>query len=129
MTIISSYLGPKRSLGQKFEQVALDYLIQQGLVCVTQNFSCKMGEIDLILLEGYTIVFVEVRYRKNPDFMPIVESIDYFKQKKLSRTAEFFLNYSLKKYKLTNYKETRFDVVTIEGSLPDLKITWIKNAF
>jgi putative endonuclease len=122
-------LGPKRDVGQHFEEKALAYLINKGLKLVTQNFSCKTGEIDLIMLDKHIIVFVEVRYRKNTSFMSAAETIHYFKQQKLSRTAGFFLNYQLSKYKLVNYTESRFDVVTLEGCAPELKITWIKNAF
>ncbi len=122
-------LGPKRALGQQYEEMALAYLIHKGLKRITQNFNCKMGEIDLIMLDSQTLVFVEVRYRKNTRFMSAAETIHFFKQQKLSRTAEFFLSYHLQKFGLSNYLFSRFDVVTIEGLAPDLKITWIKNAF
>jgi putative endonuclease len=124
-----STLGPKRDLGLQFEEKACAYLMNKGLKLVTQNFSCKTGEIDLIMLDKHIIVFVEVRYRKNIRFMSAAETIHFFKQQKISRTAEFFLAYQLERYKLSNYFCTRFDVVTLEGCSTDLKITWIKNAF
>lgn len=122
-------LGPKRDVGQKFEQMALNYLNQKGLKPITQNFNCKTGEIDLIMLDNQAIVFVEVRYRKNTKFMSAADTITYVKQKKLIRTAEFFLAYHIKRFRLDNFRDTRFDVVTIEGTLPELKISWLKNAF
>ncbi len=126
---MKSSLGPKRDVGQQFETMALNFLIGKGLRLVTKNFNCKTGEIDLIMLDDKTVVFVEVRYRKNTNFMSAIETINFFKQQKLIRTAEFFLAYHLRRYNLTNFIYSRFDVVTIEGISPDLKISWIKNAF
>ena len=122
-------LGPKRDVGQQYERKAFDYLITKGLKPVTQNFNCKTGEIDLIMLDAKMIVFVEVRYRKSSKFMSAAETISFFKQQKLIRTAEFFLAYQLRRFGLANYKESRFDVITLEGMADNLKITWIKNAF
>lgn len=127
--IIKRSLGPKRDVGQQFEEMALNFLTEKGLRLVTKNFNCKTGEIDLIMLDKQAIVFVEVRYRKNTNFMSAVETINFSKQKKLIRTAEFFLTYHLRKHNLTNFIYSRFDVVTIEGISSDLKISWIKNAF
>lgn len=122
-------LGPKRDIGQQFEEMAFTFLTEKGLRLVTKNFNCKTGEIDLIMLDKQVMVFVEVRYRKNIKFMSAIETINFPKQQKLIRTAEFFLAYQLRKYNLTNFLYSRFDVVTIEGMSPDLKISWIKNAF
>lgn len=122
-------LGLKRDVGQKFEEMALNFLTEKGLRFVTKNFNCKTGEIDLIMLDNQAVIFVEVRYRKNINFMSAAETINFFKQQKLIRTAEFFLAYHLRKYNLTNFRDSRFDVVTIEGISPNLKISWIKNAF
>jgi putative endonuclease len=122
-------LGPKRDVGQKYEQLAQGYLIQKGLKPITQNFNCKTGEIDLIMLDSQAVVFVEVRYRKSTFFMSAAETINFFKQQKLSRTAEFFLTYHARRFGLASYRDSRFDVITIEGFDSDLKISWIKNAF
>ncbi len=126
---IKHTLGPKRDLGQQFEQMALKHLIQKGLKPITQNFNCKTGEIDLIMLDAQVVVFVEVRYRKNCSFMSAAETINFFKQQKLIRTAEFFLAYHVKRFGLANFRDSRFDVITVEGNPPELKISWIKNAF
>ena len=70
-------LGPKRDVGQQYERKAFDYLITKGLKPVTQNFNCKTGEIDLIMLDAKMIVFVEVRYRKSSKFMSAAETISF----------------------------------------------------
>jgi len=58
----------KRRIGNKAEALVLDYLKQQGLSLITQNYLTKLGEIDIIMLDKSvdTLVFVEVRYRKTP---------------------------------------------------------------
>jgi putative endonuclease len=70
------------------------------------------------------LVFVEVRYRKNADFGGALESIDYRKQGKLRRTAEFYLQ----KHKRTE-SPCRFDILCLSGQLSNPDINWIKNAF
>ena len=54
--------------GQQAETLALSWLQQRGLVCVTRNYRCRMGEIDLIMHDGTTLVFVEVRQRRSARF-------------------------------------------------------------
>ncbi|MCG8083044.1 MAG: YraN family protein, partial [Candidatus Thiodiazotropha taylori] len=61
--------------GEAAEQLAVDYLSRRGLKLVTRNFRCKVGEIDLIMREKRTLVFVEVRYRQSDDYGSALESI------------------------------------------------------
>lgn len=112
----------RKQTGDAAEDIALDYLIKKGFKCLHRQFRCKMGECDLIMKDNDTIVFVEVRYKKNTLFCTPEETIDYQKQRKLIRTAQFFLV----KYPNSN---CRFDVVAITGTQPKLKITWIPDAF
>lgn len=110
-----------RAQGNAFEQQAKQYLLQQGLVFIAQNQSFKGGELDLIMQEGSTWVFVEVRQRKNNHFGSALESIDFRKQQKWQRAANLWLaqrNQSLAT------ADCRFDVVVFEG---DAKPLWIKN--
>ena len=69
-------------IGAKFEQEAKRYLIKHGLKCRQENYHCRIGEIDLIMQDGETIVFVEVRYRKDKQFGGATVSITPNKQKK-----------------------------------------------
>src|SRR5688572_9373755 len=82
-------------IGAQAEAQAEMFLQQQGLVTRTKNYRCKLGEIDLIMLQktkqGVCFVFVEVRLRTNKRFAPAVETVDYRKQQKIIRTATRFL--------------------------------------
>ncbi len=109
------------NLGADAEQVAAIYLQQQGLVLIASNYTCRSGEIDLIMRDGKTLVFVEVRMRSNTDFGGAGKSITLSKQKKLTRTAEHYLQQH-------GNSACRFDVVLMER--PSLEsIEWVRNAF
>ena len=73
--------------GRNAEKDALTFLRQQGLQLVTRNFRCRLGEIDLIMLDAGCIVVVEVRYRNDNRFASAALSVDRHKQSKLLRTA------------------------------------------
>ena len=112
------------TLGNRAEKLAHKYLRKQGLKSLTQNYHCRFGEIDLIMLDKDYLVFVEVRYRKSQNFGGALESIDQFKQTKLRRTAHSYL---LK----TNNNDCpcRFDILCLSGNLNRPEIDWIQNAF
>ncbi|MBV2123211.1 MAG: YraN family protein [Candidatus Thiodiazotropha sp. (ex Ctena orbiculata)] len=107
--------------GEAAEQQAVDYLSRRGLKLVTRNFRCKVGEIDLIMREKRTLVFVEVRYRQSDDYGSALESITPSKQRKLLAAANLYLQ------KNQIDQACRFDVVAINGSA-NKRTTWIKDA-
>lgn len=109
-----------RSRGTSAENQALDYLQQQGLCLVTRNYSCRCGEIDLIMRDSGALVFVEVRYRKSTRFGLPEETVDSRKQRKLILTAQRYLQSA------RIDAACRFDVIAISEKTP---IKWIKNAF
>ena len=109
--------------GQQAEQLACEYLQQQGLTLVDRNYYCRLGEIDLIMLHKKHLVFIEVRYRKNNLFGGAAESITTKKQDKLQKTA---LHYILQHKPRQNM---RFDVVAITGQGPEQTLEWIQNVF
>ncbi len=120
----------KRKVGDEKERLAEDFLLQQGFTLIERNFFCKMGEIDLIMKDKDYLVFIEVRYRESQEFGGALASITAGKQRKLRRTAEFYL--------LQAFGNTpppcRFDVIAIEGGLnpkgnSEDEIHWISNAF
>ncbi len=113
------------SQGDYWEAQALKYLKQQQLTFIQANFHGRLGEIDLIMKEGNTIVFVEVKYRKNKRFGGAISAIGIAKQEKIRKTAAFFLQ----QQGLNAYNTAcRFDIVAIEGgNIPE--IIWLKNAF
>jgi len=115
-----------RDRGRQSEQLAADYLLEQGLTLVGKNFSAKTGEIDLLMREHQVLVFVEVKYRKQAHFGGALAAIPAAKQKKIRQTAEFYLQQA----GLNAYNTPcRFDVVTLQGNIERPQITWLKNAF
>ena len=111
--------------GQEVEKLASAYLSQHHLTIIEFNFSCKCGEIDLIMQEKDTIVFVEVRYRRSNAYGSSIETVDRRKQQKLLKTAEFYLQ---KKYQ---HSPCRFDVIGahIDYESGKLRFDWVKYAF
>lgn len=106
--------------GQLAEQKAYDYLLTQGLKPVCRNFSCKIGELDLIMKDEKTWVVIEVRFRKNDQFGGALASITAKKQARIIRTTQYYLMTH------TVNSPVRFDVVAIS---PKHGLNWVQNAF
>jgi putative endonuclease len=109
--------------GKPYEQLALAYLQQQGLQLVQQNFSCKSGEIDLIMRQQQTWVFVEVKYRASNGYGGALAAVTYSKQQKILRTVRYYQQI----HSLTQ-QPCRIDVLAIEGKAP-FQYNWLQNAF
>lgn len=125
------------------EDTAARYLQQHGLKLLDRNYRCRFGEIDLILQDQKTLVFVEVRLRGNQDFGGAAASIDAHKQAKLIRAAQHYLA------GLSHVPPCRFDAVLLSSpagvqhhdprpqageetneSLREYSsLEWVKNAF
>ena len=115
-----------RTVGRDAERLAGQYLKREGLISVVRNFSCRLGEIDLIMRDEDCLVFVEVRYRTSNRFSRAGQTVDIYKQRKLIRTAAFFL---AKRPQYAN-SVVRFDVIAIDADDRGNKtIEWIKDAF
>jgi len=108
--------------GQAAEDQALAYLQKQGLRLLARNYRSRSGEIDLVMQQTDTLVFVEVRYRQSSHFGSALESVTLAKQRKLFSTASRFLQ------ERALDAPCRFDVVGISGRLPT-QIEWIQDAF
>lgn len=111
---------PPMNTGQQAEQQALEYLGKQGLKLITQNYHSRRGEIDLIMEDENTLVFVEVRYRKSAKYGSALESVNNQKQARIIHTAEHYLQQHPSKH-----SAYRFDVVAINPN----NIDWVKDAF
>ncbi len=110
----------KRIIGNKGEDLACLFLEKASYKILERNFSCRSGEIDIIALDGDYIVFVEVKYRSSNAYGYPRESVNYYKQRNISKVASYYL--------LINnafHKNCRFDVVEIIGDTIEL----IQNAF
>jgi putative endonuclease len=103
--------------GRAAEDRALAYLQQQGMQLVERNFSCRCGEIDLIMREQKTLVFVEVRQRSSAQFGGAAASVTATKQTRLWRTAEYYLQ------RYPKPPSCRFDLIAIESG----ELSWIRN--
>lgn len=114
-----------KSKGYAVEQQVEDYLVSLGLKLIAKNYSCRRGEIDLIMLDNEVIVFVEVRYRKSVSHGTPEETITKAKIKKLIIAAKIFLQTHPRQN-----AECRFDVVGATQSQSGKVIfNWIKDAF
>lgn len=111
--------------GAHYEQAAMRHLYKHGLRLIERNYRCTMGEIDLVMRDGGTLVFVEVRFRASSHFGAACETVDRRKQQKLLRSARYFL---LGRKQFANCP-CRFDVVGISVLNQQMHITWLKNAF
>ena len=107
--------------GKLAETLAADYLQVRGMRLLERNYRCRLGEIDLILADGPTLVFVEVRLRRNPGYGGAAASITAAKRQRIVRAARHYLSGKPE-------PPCRFDVVLLDALAPD-RIEWIKDAF
>jgi putative endonuclease len=113
--------GPRTSKqvsGDAAEDAALAFLCDEGLRPVERNFRCKGGEIDLIMQDGDTLVFVEVRKRSKDSYGGALASVTRAKQRRLIVAAQIFLQ----RYRMP--PACRFDVIGYDGD----RMNWLKNA-
>lgn len=113
-------------LGYAAESAALEYLTQAGLRCIKRNFNTRFGELDLIMIEGQVLVFVEVRLRTNPNFGSGAASVTHHKQQRLLKAAKIFLA-RFAQAQLPN--NCRFDVVSVSKPNYAWTFDWIRDAF
>jgi putative endonuclease len=119
-------MGITQQIGLAGEKYACAFLQKQGLTLVAKNHRNRYGEIDLIMKDKQYLVFVEVRLRNHRDRLSGLESVDFSKQQKLTRTAECYLQQK----KATYTQPCRFDVLDLQQQSSDRFIThWVKNAF
>jgi len=114
-----------RTRGARVEDAALAHLLAHGLHLLARNAGFKVGELDLVMRDGASVVFVEVRYRAHAGYGGGAASVDFAKQRKLIRAAQVFL----KRQPALAQAPCRFDVVEASGDpeRPDLR--WLRAAF
>ena len=110
-----------KTSGELAEALGADYLQARGLRLVERNYRCRLGEIDLILEEGPTLVFAEVRLRRNRDYGGAAASITAAKRQRILRAARHYLSGKPE-------RPCRFDAIVLDALDPD-HIEWIKDAF
>ena len=110
-----------RATGNRFEAMAREYLEARGLRFVRANFLSRHGEIDLVMRDGETLVFVEVRYRSNNAFGGALGSVTMAKRRKLISAAHLWLAW----HPHDARRPCRFDVIAFEGD----EVEWVRAAF
>lgn len=115
----------RQATGKQAEKLAQHYLKQRGLKVVDSNYHCRFGEIDLIMTDGDTLVFVEVRCRQANARVSAIESITASKMAKIHKTATWYLS------QFDILPNCRFDVIAVthNSSKIGYTIEWIKSAF
>ncbi len=120
-------MGANNLAGAWGEALAAQYLRRHRYAILAQGYRCKFGEIDLVARDRGTIVFVEVKLRKNDSFASAAEYVGFRKQQRLRSTAAMYLS------EYQTGLPARFDVIEIyapEGTATRRpEIHHIKEAF
>jgi putative endonuclease len=116
--------GRRLPYGERSEHVAARHLKWRGYKIIARNFRAAGAEIDLIMMDRDTLVFVEVKARMSDRSGPPELAVDDRKQHRIHRAAEIFANRSH-----AREREIRFDVVAITGDGRGSKLDHLKNAF
>ncbi len=114
----------RQQIGKAGEKVVVRYLRKKGFKILERNFTCPVGEIDIIIRDKKTIVFVEVKTRRSLSFGSARLAITRQKQRKISMVALYYL-----KTKRQMNQPARFDVVTVLSTGEEPAIDHIRNAF
>ena len=114
-----------RAAGDDFERRACDELERAGLKLLVRNYSTRHGELDLVMRDGDTVVFVEVRYRKSASHGDAAASVTAGKQSRLILAAQHWLAAHPQHARRT----CRFDVVSYDGPLDAIQRDWLRGAF
>jgi putative endonuclease len=114
-----------RATGDEFEQRACGELERAGLHVLARNYHTRRGELDLIMRDGDTIVFVEVRYRRSAGHGDAATSVTPTKQARLILAAQQWLSAHPEHARRT----CRFDVVSYDGPAGATQQAWLRGAF
>ena len=110
-----------RKTGQRYEDMAVEYIEKQGYRVLERNYRCRYGEIDIIARHQGYLVFIEVKYRKGADNTGAFEAVNIRKQKRICGVARWYMM----KKRVSENSKCRFDVVGIQES--DIRV--FENAF
>jgi putative endonuclease len=108
--------------GPQAESWAAEYLTARGLRLIERNYRCRSGEIDLVMAESGTVVFVEVRYRSSSRYGGALESVDRHKCRRLLAAAQHYMVERRVK------GAVRLDVVAVSPGTAGPEAEWIRNA-
>jgi len=123
-SVLVSAKVDKQDLGRQGEQLAAQFLHAQHYVIVARNYRCTFGEVDLIVQDRETLVFVEVRTQSGPTFGDPLESVTLRKQRQIAKVAT---HYTLRHH--IDNRPLRFDVIGIRWECGEPRISHVKGAF
>jgi putative endonuclease len=111
-------------VGSAFETRAQEFLQRQRLRLIARNVSCRGGEIDLVMQDrDGSLVFVEVRARKQRQYGGAAASIGWVKRQRIVRAAQHYL--ATQSYVAHDQPACRFDVIAFEAG----RLVWLRDAF
>lgn len=116
-------MSQHNELGKTGEDKAVEFLLEKGWLVLERNWRFRKNEIDIIARDGRTLVFVEVKSRRNNQYGEPEEAITAAKIRRLVLAADHYL----RRKQLSC--EARFDVITVVGEQTPYKITHFKQAF
>lgn len=114
----------RQRLGRRGEALAASYLEQRGYRIVTRNYRTRLGEIDIVAQDGQTLVFVEVKVRRNPRFGSPKAAVTAAKRRRISMVALHYL-----KSLAAVGARARFDVVAVDQTGAEPRMELVQNAF
>ncbi len=114
----------RQRLGAEGERWAEKYLRRQHYLILQRNYRCPSGEVDLVALDGQTVVFIEVKTRTQGGFGSPLEAVDVRKQRQIRRAAQYYLSV----HRLHD-RNARFDVVGVWHEQDVIRCQLVKNAF
>ena len=112
----------RQIIGQRAEDIAVEFLRAQGLQILERNFRRRLGELDIVARDGDTLVIVEVRMRATDQFGGAAASVDQRKQQRLGRAAAQLLQ----QHSELSHLRARFDVIAVHA---DGRVEWLRHAF
>ena len=110
-----------REIGTAYEELACEHLEAEGMRVIARNYRVKIGEIDIIAMDGQELVFIEVKYRASLDFGGAEYAIPRSKQRTIQRVAQWYM----KAHRIPADAFCRFDAVLVNGT----DVIHVKNAW
>ena len=115
---------PRQQLGTDGERAAEKFLRRQRYAILQRNYRCRGGEVDLIALDGHTVVFVEVKTRTQPGYGSPLDAVDRRKQRQIQRAAQYYVSANR-----LHDRDLRFDVIGVWWEDGAARCELVRNAF
>ncbi|REJ65146.1 MAG: YraN family protein [Proteobacteria bacterium] len=114
-----------RIIGQRWEVCAAQFLRTREVTTIASNVRSRFGEIDLVALDGDTLVFIEVKFRATSRFGPASFSVTKRQQRRIALTADVFRSQHVEYC----HWHCRFDIIGFDQSEGQIRLTWLQAAF